>query len=1061
VLRWTSGYGNNVVGQKYAAINNQSGGYGSNANLQLVELAIPRNQTTGSLAMYDITNHDGTDQQLITRRNSPNGVHYLLLNGERGSAVTRGEGHEQPDQLQLLYYIGETSYLMDSGYDKGGVKGNSTWNGYMYHNGLSHINGYNVLPPYNGWQLPVVHSDFAIRKIMDDHPVQNLKHQASANITELSGSLTLKDMTDWGYDPQAFTPAMTSYFSLLNRSILFIHDDQNPYLIDLNSVIGKRYYYPDIENNPNYYEDHSNLWLASNPYKYRLKYHSGAIAKEFLTEDGKKWSRFIFQDSDPLYIYSNFVEYDNQSLVLGTQPVQEDQSATSHTFQIDHQGGRYLNTVSFIRATNSSPSIPTPVFSFGSQNYQVWKWEQDQNTLDIVIKRGANSDGEITFEFSHNNALTGVLKLVDDKDYGFARLLHQNGFWVIHPDYQLNIEQNGYFYSTTQTIGSITYPANSKVYVGNNQTLTLSGHAQFNHGTTVTLGAGASIVVTGSGKITASGTTFTSTDPDDPSTSYGKIQLLTHGNSFTDCVFQGGGAQGNVLINGGGTQFLGGELRKGGHGLIAASGSDVQLRGTSVSGNLGSGIYVTTGSVRLGSSWTYMLGAGPTTYRQYDPVTVTGNGGPGIEVVSAGQVVLDSARVSGNTAREIHLGTQGRVYAGHGTSGGGGWVITYEDVGWNHISGPGYYIYNTAQSFDGETYLSWTVPARYNFWGAASAPPAGKFWGPVDRSDHLGGDPTQGNYLVCITGCQYKMAPGTAVTSAAMASAIASRADTPQDGQDLVRARERMLALRGQIDARPEHPSVIRLLMEWDDLVSRLGADKLPEEDRRLSAWLSPRAAALGPAAGTSVSGSRLVREASYVLELRRLFRTGEMAALAEESADAFERMGNLDNKVAVLLYRLEALRSLGRHEDAFRTLARIESVRPEEGLAGLDHIPTDYTTYGHLLAAESGMRDWQTRFGDVIDAGQAESPAAGLMPAWPNPFNPTTTIPFQMASEGRAYVAVYDLLGRQVAVLVDGVRASGSHQAQLEARHLASGTYIVRAVLDGQVHTLKITLVK
>lgn len=1060
ILRWTSGYGNSTVGQKFAAINEQAGSFGSAANLLLVELAIPRNQSAGSMPAYDITNSDGQDQQLVLRRNSSSGMHYVLLNGERGRAITRGEGHEQPDQLQLLYYVGGTSYLMDSGYDKGGLSNNSTWNNYVYHNGMSHMNGWNVNPPYNGWQLSIIDPDFAIRKIMDNHPVHNLAHATGGNITELSGNMTIYDYVDTGYifTDSISTLSQVKVFSLLNRSVLFIHDGGNPYLIDINRVIGYRHLYPDIVNEHNYFQDISNTYYI---YKYRLKYHTNAVSNGIVTTDGKKWARFLFNDAEPLYIYSNFVEYDNQDVILGQQLVQEDQPATSQTIQLDHQGGRHLNSVSFIRTTPTSQTIPTPVYAYGSQNHQVWKWEQDSNTLDVLIKRGGNSTGTITFAVSHDNATTGQVTLAAGKDHGFARLVRENGMWIIHSDYKLNIEQPGYFYTSSQSVGNVTYPLGSSIYIGSNQTLTITGHAQFGHGTSVTLGTGAAIVVSGFGRITANGTTFTSTDPNDPSKAYGMIQLLTSGNSFTDCVFQGGGNLGNLLVQGSGTQILGGELRKGGRGMVAASG-DVQVRGTSISANHGSGIYVTSGSVRLGSSWTYMIGTGPTTYRQYEPVTVTSNGGPGIEVVGVGQVVLDSARVSGNTSREIHLGTGGRVYAGHGSSGGGGGLeIVYADMGWNHIGGSGYYIYNTALSFDGETYLSWTVPARYNFWGGPTAPPAGKFWGPVNRSDHLGTDPTQNHYQVCIAGCQYKALPGAAVTSAAMASAIASRADTPREGLELVRARERILALRTQVDARPDHPSVIRLLMEWDDLVSFLGADKLREEDRSLGAWLTPRAAALSPATSTSVSGSRLVREASRVLEMRRQFRAGDMAALAEASADAVTRMGNPDNKLAVLLYRLEAMMALGRYEDAFRTLVRIESVRPEAGLAGLDHIPTDYSTYGHLLAEESGIRDWRTRFGGFVDEAQDPGAKTGLMPAWPNPFNPTTTIPFELAAEGRAYIAVYDLLGRQVAVLVDGVRASGAHQANLDARHLASGTYIVRAVLDGQVHTRKITLVK
>ncbi|MCH2451437.1 MAG: hypothetical protein MK198_15030 [Gracilimonas sp.] len=82
------------------------------------------------------------EQQIIHRYNDSSGrLHYLFLNGEHGTAISRGEGHEQPDQLQLLYYIDNTSYLMDTGYDAANfIEGippdweASSWNKWELHN---------------------------------------------------------------------------------------------------------------------------------------------------------------------------------------------------------------------------------------------------------------------------------------------------------------------------------------------------------------------------------------------------------------------------------------------------------------------------------------------------------------------------------------------------------------------------------------------------------------------------------------------------------------------------------------------------------------------------------------------------------------------------------------------------------------------------------------------------------------------------------------------------------------------------------------------------------------
>ena len=78
-----------------------------------------------------------------------------------------------------------------------------------------------------------------------------------------------------------------------------------------------------------------------------------------------------------------------------------------------------------------------------------------------------------------------------------------------------------------------------------------------------------------------------------------------------------------------------------------------------------------------------------------------------------------------------------------------------------------------------------------------------------------------------------------------------------------------------------------------------------------------------------------------------------------------------------------------------------------------------------------------------------SESPeAAGvptLHPNYPNPFATTTTIGYELAAPGRVRLTVYDLLGREVATLVDGARPAGRHTVSFDARGLASGAYIYR----------------
>ena len=61
----------------------------------------------------------------------------------------------------------------------------------------------------------------------------------------------------------------------------------------------------------------------------------------------------------------------------------------------------------------------------------------------------------------------------------------------------------------------------------------------------------------------------------------------------------------------------------------------------------------------------------------------------------------------------------------------------------------------------------------------------------------------------------------------------------------------------------------------------------------------------------------------------------------------------------------------------------------------------------------------------------------------YPNPFNPVTTIGFSLARAQHVRLVVYDLLGQEVRVLLDGVRTAARHRVSFDASNLASGTYL------------------
>ena len=83
------------------------------------------------------------------------------------------------------------------------------------------------------------------------------------------------------------------------------------------------------------------------------------------------------------------------------------------------------------------------------------------------------------------------------------------------------------------------------------------------------------------------------------------------------------------------------------------------------------------------------------------------------------------------------------------------------------------------------------------------------------------------------------------------------------------------------------------------------------------------------------------------------------------------------------------------------------------------------------------------------------------LFSNYPNPFNPVTNLTFHMKKAGNASITVYDVMGRQVAVVADDMFTSGVHEVQFDASSLSSGTYFANFVVDGFSQTQKMLLLK
>lgn len=96
----------------------------------------------------------------------------------------------------------------------------------------------------------------------------------------------------------------------------------------------------------------------------------------------------------------------------------------------------------------------------------------------------------------------------------------------------------------------------------------------------------------------------------------------------------------------------------------------------------------------------------------------------------------------------------------------------------------------------------------------------------------------------------------------------------------------------------------------------------------------------------------------------------------------------------------------------------------------------------------------------DVVVTKTQEEPAVAtgleLRQNYPNPFNPETVISFRLPEADQVRLAVYDMLGREVAVLLNGIVPSGSHSVTFDAESLATGVYIYRLQAGGVIQSRK-----
>ncbi len=125
-------------------------------------------------------------------------------------------------------------------------------------------------------------------------------------------------------------------------------------------------------------------------------------------------------------------------------------------------------------------------------------------------------------------------------------------------------------------------------------------------------------------------------------------------------------------------------------------------------------------------------------------------------------------------------------------------------------------------------------------------------------------------------------------------------------------------------------------------------------------------------------------------------------------------------------------------------------------------------TVYHYRLVAQNefgtteGLDRWfVTSTSTDVDDGAALPRECILHQNYPNPFNPETTIDFDLPNDMHVLLQVFDMLGREVSTLTDGMMREGRHTVRFQGDNLGSGIYVCRMKAGGITQSTRMTLVR
>ena len=182
------------------------------------------------------------------------------------------------------------------------------------------------------------------------------------------------------------------------------------------------------------------------------------------------------------------------------------------------------------------------------------------------------------------------------------------------------------------------------------------------------------------------------------------------------------------------------------------------------------------------------------------------------------------------------------------------------------------------------------------------------------------------------------------------------------------------------------------------------------------------------------------------------------------DSADAIikdyaEYITTNKNRRRLILARFDVNRLKRNYQQALENLETYKKITESESAYELHEKLVTHINYmqNHSESSSANSSNNST----LAEENKENSANYSLKPAYPNPFNPTTTIRFKLAQSQRVQLNVYNTLGQKVATVLNKSMQAGSHSVQFNGSGLTSGVYIYRIKAGEYTETKKMMLMK